>query len=511
MVIDLEDIHLRVQRLTDLPGNERVVAIHPKGDRVVFSADVGGKRDLYTVDRFGEEREALTEGGAGDQAAHLAADGKTVWLLKSGRPARVPLKGGKLESTSFKARLVTDRPALRRQVVEETYRTLRDRFYDADMHGIDWDEQREKALKLAAAVDHDADFFDVMNIMLRSLNASHMGYYPGGRGDRSGTGWLGLEYAPDHRGQGAQVAAVVPRGPADLDDGGLRPGDVILAVDGVVLEEGRNIHDPVTLAGGDPVRLRFRRDGEELETTLRPTRWSTIRQRIYEADVRANRARVEALSDGRVGYVHIQGMGQREVELFERDLYAAAHDKDALVIDVRWNGGGWTTDMLLTILTQPVHAYTVPRGGGFGYPDAERLPLQRWNKPIAVICNEASYSNAEIFSHAVKTLDRGPVVGQTTGGNVISTGGWRTLDGGWVRLPFRGWYVWGDPARPERNNRNQEHGGCVPTHLVPQGPAEWLRGEDPQLDKAVSLMRDAAAADRRERPDRQPRRAEAAR
>ena len=185
-------------------------------------------------------------------------------------------------------------------------------------------------------------------------------------------------------------------------------------------------------------------------------------------------------------------MGQREVELFERDLYAAAHDKDALVIDVRWNGGGWTTDMLLTILTQPVHAYTIPRGGTPGYPDAERLPLQRWSKPIAVICNEASYSNAEIFSHAIKTLDRGPVVGETTGGNVISTGGWRTLDGGWVRLPFRGWYVWGDDARPGRNNRNQEHGGCVPTHPVPMGPAEWLAGEDPQLARAVELMVDAA-------------------
>jgi tricorn protease len=510
IAIDLEDMHLRVRRLTSLPGDERVVAIHPRGDRIVFSASIGGERDLYTVDRFGEEREALTEGGAGAQAAQLAADGKTVWLLKDGRPARVPLEGGKLETTSFRARLTNDRAALRRQVVEETYRGLRDRFYDPDMHGIDWEAQRQKALRLAAAVDHDRDFADVMNIMLRSLNASHMGYYPGGRGSRSGPGWLGLEFDGTYDGAGARIAAVVPHGPADRDDGGLRAGDVIVAVDDHALAEGDNVYEPLVAAGGDPVRVRYRRDGDEAETVLEPATFGEVRQRIYEADVEANRERVEEQSDGRVGYVHIQGMGQREVWRFERDLYAAAHDKDALVIDVRWNGGGWTTDMLLTILTQPVHAYTIPRGGSFGYPDSERLPLQRWNKPIAVICNESSYSNAEIFSHAIKTLGRGPVVGQTTGGNVISTGGWRTLDGGWVRLPFRGWYVWGDEARPERNNRNQEHGGCIPTHLVPQGPVEWLRGEDPQLDKAVELMRAAAAAPD-PLPERQPRRAEAAR
>ncbi len=511
IAIDLDDIHLRVRRLTSLPGDERVVAIHPQGDRIAFGATVGGERDLYTVDRFGEDMEPLTRGGTGDRAAHLAADGKTVWLLAKGRPAHVPLSGGDLETVSFRARLELDRAGLWRQVVEETYRTLRDRFYDPAMHGIDWPAQREKALRLVAGVDHEDDFADVMNIMLRSLNASHMGYYPGGRGQRSGPGWLGLELDPAHRGEGLRVASVIPHGPADrAGEDGLRAGDVILAVDDEPVGRDRNLYAPLTAAGGEPVLVRHERDGEERLVQLRPATFGAVRQAIYERDVKAHRARVEELSGGEVGYVHIQGMGQREVEVFERDLHAAAAGKDALIIDVRWNGGGWTTDLLLTILTQPVHAYTVPRGGEVGYPDAERLPMQRWNRPIAVICNESSYSNAEIFSHAVKTIGRGPVVGQTTGGNVISTGGWQTLDGGWVRLPFRGWYVWGDESDLARNNKNQEHGGCVPDHLVPMGPAELLAGEDPQLEKAVELMREAAAL-ARQAPEPDPQRAAAAR
>jgi tricorn protease len=510
IVIDLEDIHLRVRRLTDLPGDERVVAIHPQGDRIAFGADIGGRRDLYTVDRFGEDRKALTTGGAGDQAAFLADDGKTVWLLRDGRPARVPLDGGELKTTSFQARLTTDHGALRRQVVEEGWRRLRDRFYDPELHGIDWPRQREQALRLAAGVDHAADFADVMNIMLGSLNASHMGYFPGGRGDRSGRGWLGLEFDPAYRGDGLRIARVVPHGPADLVAVGLAPGDLVLAVDDQPVGRDANFHAPLMAAGGDPVLLRTRRGREEREVAVRPVVWNQIRQRIYEADVKAMRERVEAQSQGRVGYIHIQGMGLPQVELFERDLYAAASGKEALVIDVRWNGGGWTTDLLLTILTQPVHAYTIPRGGPLGYPDAERLPLQRWNRPIAVICDESSYSNAEIFSHAIQTIGRGPVVGWPTGGNVISTGGWTTLDGGWIRLPMRGWYVWGDAANPERNNLNQEHGGCVPDHLVPLGPAQLLAGADPQLVKAVALMLEAADRERLV-PEPAPRRPQAAR
>ncbi len=481
-------------RATSDPGDEYVVAVHPHGDRLVFTGEVGGERDLFTVDRFGEDRKALTKGGQKPSAARLGADGKTVWFLADGRPARVPLEGGEVKTTGFRARLTIDEPAQRLQVLEEGWRRLRDGFYDAGMHGVDWDAQLAKGRELVAGCRHDGDFADAMNLTLRPLNASHMGYYP--KAGEVKAAFLGVHLDPQWRGEGLRVAAVVPRGPADREDSRLQTDDIIIAVNDVPVGRDDNLYAPIVAAGGDPVRVTVRRDGKSLEVVIVPVTFADLRQRIYDADVAANRRRVEELGEGRIGYVHIQGMGQREVELFERDLYAAAAGKEALVIDVRDNGGGWTTDLLLTILTQPVHAYTVPRGGAAGYPDAERLPLQRWNKPIAVLCNEGSYSNAEIFSHAVKTIGRGPVVGTTTGGNVISTGGWTALDGAHIRLPFRGWYVWGDARDPGRNGLNQEHGGCVPDHVVPLGPPEVLRGEDPQLARAVELMREAAATAR---------------
>jgi len=189
---------------------------------------------------------------------------------------------------------------------------------------------------------------------------------------------------------------------------------------------------------------------------------------------------VREQSGGRIGYIHIQGMSQPALDVFERDLFAAAEGMDGLLIDVRNNGGGWTTDRVLaSIMVQP-HAYTIPRGAdpaAVGHYPQSRLFIQRYTLPMNLLCNEKSYSNAEIMSHAFKTLKRGTLVGQQTHGSVISTGGWPLIDGTWVRLPFRGWYL--------TDGTNMELNGAMPDLLVPQTPDAESRGEDEQLTAAV--------------------------
>jgi tricorn protease len=165
---------------------------------------------------------------------------------------------------------------------------------------------------------------------------------------------------------------------------------------------------------------------------------------------------------------------------FERELYAAGAGRQGLIIDVRENGGGSTTDHLLTALTQPRHAITVPRGGGPGYPQ-DRKVYATWNRPIAVLCNQNSFSNAEIFSHAIKTLNRGPLVGTPTAGGVISTGGTRIMDLGYLRLPFRGWFRLPDGQDMELN-------GAVPDHVIWPQPEQLPAGMDSQLKKAVRVL-----------------------
>jgi tricorn protease len=182
-----------------------------------------------------------------------------------------------------------------------------------------------------------------------------------------------------------------------------------------------------------------------------------------------------------MGYLHIQAMNQSSFEEFQRQLYAAGYGKEGLVIDVRDNGGGSTTDHLLTALTQPEHALTVPRGGGIGYPHSRRV-YATWSRPVVVLCNQNSYSNAEIFSHAIKTLERGQLVGVPTAGGVVSTGATRIMDVGILRLPFRGWFVLG-------TGEDMELHGARPHHIVWPRPGQIPRGRDVQLEKGVEVLK----------------------
>jgi C-terminal processing protease CtpA/Prc len=163
------------------------------------------------------------------------------------------------------------------------------------------------------------------------------------------------------------------------------------------------------------------------------------------------------------------------------------------VVDVRSNGGGWTTDYLMAVLNVERHAYTIPRGADpetRDYPQG-RLPLASWTRPAIALCDEESYSNAEIFSWAFQTLDRGTLVGEETFGAVISTGGTLLLDGNLLRLPFRGWYVAGSGI-------NMENNGATPDVRVPRPPHEDTAAEeDAQLEKAVEVFLDGIENDPR--------------
>ena len=188
-------------------------------------------------------------------------------------------------------------------------------------------------------------------------------------------------------------------------------------------------------------------------------------------------------------------MNWTSFERFERELMAAGTGKEGVVIDVRYNGGGWTTDYLMAVLNVKQHAYTIPRGAAKDlstehkqfknyYPFSERLPLASWTKPSIALCNQNSYSNAEIFSHAYKELELGKLVGIPTFGAVISTGAQTLIDGSYVRVPFRGWFV-------KSSEKNMDFNPAMPDIVIENGPDEKAKGKDTQLKTAVDeLLKD---------------------
>jgi tricorn protease len=233
-------------------------------------------------------------------------------------------------------------------------------------------------------------------------------------------------------------------------------------------------HDAApTTAGPTPAPI-------ELDAIVVPVSAGEQGRLAYEATQLSNRALVEKISNGRIGYIHVQGMDQPSLDDYERDLYAAAEGKEGLIIDVRNNGGGWTADRLLSSIMVAQHAYTIPRGGDperKGRYPVDRLFIQRYTLPMNLVANEKSFSNAEITAHAFKTLKRGTLVGQQTYGGVISTGSASLIDGTTVRTPFRGWFL--------PDGTNMELHGAIPDIVVDQTPQDESADRDAQLETAV--------------------------
>jgi tricorn protease len=298
-----------------------------------------------------------------------------------------------------------------------------------------------------------------------------------------------VRFVDGFAGPGLKVRDVLPGGPAELKKSRIEAGDVILAVDGKEVKPQMDLTEVLNGPLSRDMVLKVRNaEGKEREVTLRPITYLQARTLLREKWLADNRQMVEKLSEGKLGYLHISAMDMPSFYKFQEELYAVGYGKDGLVIDVRENGGGSTADHLLTALTQPVHAIAVPRGGGPGYP-SDRKVYTTWNKPIVVLCNQNSFSNAEIFSHAIKTLKRGQLVGVPTAGGVVSTGAAPVMDVGTIRLPFRGWHLVGDGQDMELN-------GAQPDHVVWPGLEEMPRGTDHQIEKAVAVLLEDVKADK---------------
>jgi C-terminal processing protease CtpA/Prc len=301
------------------------------------------------------------------------------------------------------------------------------------------------------------------------------------------TGLLGIEGKNTE--DGFEVTYVLPGSPADREESKLQVGDVITGINGIEIGLTTNIFWLLEGQRNESVLLSVVRESDLIEMVIWPE--NSLRTQLYEDWVDSRAELVAQYSNGRLGYIHIQGMNWTSFERFERELMAAGYNKDGIVIDVRYNGGGWTTDYLMAVLTVKQHAYTIPRGAAesleqhmdfaTNYPFGERLPLAAWTKPSIALCNQNSYSNAEIFSHAYKHLDIGTLVGAPTFGAVISTGGYTLSDGSYVRMPFRAWFV-------KATNENMEHGPAVPDIVVDNPPAYRARKVDPQLERAVNEL-----------------------
>ncbi|MBK1830883.1 PD40 domain-containing protein [Verrucomicrobiaceae bacterium R5-34] len=486
---DFHNIAQRVNRL-EVKGiiPTHVIWSHDS-KKILFQSSKG--KSIYAIEAKSNAKPSKFADASGPPI-RMGSKGK-LYMLSEGLPS--VLINGKLTKYPFTIYTYRDPENWKRMTFRTAWKTMRDRFYDPAMNNRDWDQILEKYEDMAAQAPNSTVFSRVANMMLGELNASHMGF----RSKTWPTPWkprtpwkevtvhLGVRFDAEHEGKGWRVESVIPNSPASHEISKINPGELITKVDYMEVSTDTPLTSVLNRRLSDPVYLTVENaQGKERQVKIQPISYTAARDLAKNARIDETEAAVDKLSGGQLGYIHVARMMWDEFEQFEHHLYEQGAGKKGIVIDVRDNGGGFTTDHLLTALCQPRHAYTIPRGGGVGYPQ-DRIVYATWSKPIIVLCNQNSYSNAEIFSHAIRNLGRGKLVGVATAGGVVSTGS-VSIMGSTMRMPFRGWFSTVDGEDMELN-------GAKPHYEIWNRPGELSAGIDHQLEKAVSvLLEDTAKA-----------------
>lgn len=391
-----------------------------------------------------------------------------------GAPAPSPIP----YSATLTLNLRTEEKAL----FEEVWWAMDRGYYDPKMHGKNWVAIREKYAKILPHTTDRDDFYALLNEMIEELNSSHLGATaPSAGTPGEQTGNLGVEWDWAKLAGGAYVVArVQPGTPASHPQMKLLPGDQIVSVNGVSPTATEPLAKLLSGQVGKKVRLKVLRDGKEIEVIIKPASPGTRTGDNYLEWVKANRAIVEKLSGGKLAYHHYPGMNAPSQANFLREIRSMTQGKKGIIIDVRFNGGGFTAHQALGVLVkQPWLVRTRRDMPGLKISEniyrGDSLEL-----PSALMTNQYSFSNAEIFSEGFRRLKIGPVIGEATGGGVIGTGAYFLWDGGNIRMPAYGAYA--------IDGQNLENNGRKTDVNVLWDPNAYLEGRDVQLEAAVKEL-----------------------
>ena len=491
VVIKLDRIDERAFAIRRNEGGARSPLFSRDGKFLLYATQHDGDVEWWTYDIDKKDIARLSSGRSG--SPQFTQDGKRLYMLEGGRITYMDMKDSKSTgggSVATSCDQVIDRYQRWDQMLVEGWRALKDYFYDPDMMGVDWDDVLARYRPRVREIGTYYEFYTLYREMIDELGASHMGYNVSGSeqvAPSENTAEFGVLYDDGFAGPGWRIAAVITDSPADRDGSRLYPGDVILAVDEEEIGAASNRARMLNNRSGEPLRLRLANGpaalaalpadaGESREVLIKPTSTGALRGLRYYDWVRDNRARVDEASGGRIAYQHIRGMNMSSLQQFRRELYADSNSKDALIIDVRFNGGGSTSVEIMEMLTRQAAYWRQ-------LPGADRKEAARqllWEGPIVVLVNPHSYSNAEIFAHIMKDHHIATIVGETTGGNVISTSAYGLVDGSVLRMPG---YL-----NMKYDGTDMEGNGCVPDIMVPIDPMQLEKGIDNQLEAAISFL-----------------------
>ena len=407
--------------------------------------------------------------------------GRNLKIADVGKPVSKSAKSVKLKSVVMKI----DRPKEWQEIFDEGWRMVRDYFYDPHYHGVDWGKVKKHYRSLLPYVHTRRELSILMAEMVGELNASHQGVRGGDvhHVKKYAVGLLGAQLAPDYKAGYYRFVKIYKgdkdnkryRSPLDADYIKIKPGDYLLAIDGNPVKVNENY-------------LKYLEDKNKTKITLltnsEPSMKGAVATKIfplvsdYSLRVKEwtdkNTRLVDSLSQGKVGYMHLENMGGNDLNTFKK-YFQDYRYKEAIIIDVRYNGGGGIDPELIDMLERRPYQITRER-------DSEPVerPDNGFYGNVVVLCNEYSFSDAEVFPNGFHVRKLGTLIGKQTLGFVIAVSPYSLIDGGQIRKTFVG--LW------DVNGNQLEGRGAIPDISVENTPEDEIQGRDSQLLKAIEYL-----------------------
>lgn len=482
LVLYTDRMKERVKRITINSSSISDYVINPEGTKVYYLAAFEKGYDLWVTEPRTKETKILAKLGAGGGGLEMSKDGKTLFALKDGKLTKID-EAGKTEAIGIAGEMELDAEAERAYILAHAYRQVKQKFYDPKLHGLDWKGLFENYRSFLPHINNNYDFQELLSEFLGELNASHTGgRYSPSHPQPDETCSLGLLYDERHTGPGLKVTEILAEGPFSKAGTQMKAGYIIEKIDGVAITDSTDWTALLNRKARKNTLITFR-DPETpvaMEEVIKPITMGEETGLMYQRWINRMKAEVNRLSNGTLGYVHVQGMNDGSFRDVFDEVLGENFDKKGLIVDTRFNGGGWLHDDLKTFLSGQRYLDFAPQGNRL--KDGE--PMGRWTKPSCVLMSEGNYSDAFIFPYVYKQAGIGKTIGKAVPGTGTAV---------WWETQIDPTMVFGIPmvATIGKENRPTENLQLEPDIEVNLPYEDFLSGKDVQLERAVmELMKE---------------------
>ena len=478
IIVELKNLEDRIVRLTPNSSDMGSVIISKDGETLYYLAAFEDGYDLWKMDLRKKETRLLHKMDAGWASMEMDKSGKNLFLLGGKAMQKMDVASNELKPVNYQAQVKMDLAAEREYMFDHVYKQQQKRFYNTNMHNVDWDSMSAAYRKFLPHINNNYDFAELLSEWLGELNVSHTGgrYYPTGQSEPTAS--LGLLFDWNYRGKGMRIAEVLEKGPFDNANTKAATGIVIEKIDGTEITPEMDYYTLLNDKAKKKtlVSLYNPQTKERWEEVVIPISNSMLSTLLYTRWVKQRAADVNKWSNGRLGYVHIESMGDDSFRSVYSDILGKYNNREGIIIDTRFNGGGRLHEDIEILFSGKKYFTQVIRGR-----EACDMPSRRWNKPSIMLTCEANYSNAHGTPWVYRHRNIGKLVGMPVPGTMTSVS--------WERLQDPS-LVFGIPVVGYRlpDNSYLENSQLEPDIKVANSPETIVKGEDTQLKVAVEEL-----------------------